>query len=128
MDKEELNKIIGEKVWKCRVELGISRSDIAKEINVSHQQFEKYEKGMNRISVGTLAKIMEYMSISPDYFFNDIEVDPYSESQRRMCREISQNFFSIENPNHRKLLMIASRMLNANDDKENSKNKRRRKK
>lgn len=111
MNKDDVNKIIGEKVWKCRIELGISRSDLAREVGVSHQQFEKYEKGLNRISVGTLAAIINYLSIDPDYFFNDMPLDPYSVAQKRMCREISKNFLSIEDPKHRKLMMIASRIL-----------------
>ncbi len=111
MEKDDLNKIIGNKVWRCRIELGISRSDLAKKVGVSHQQFEKYEKGLNRISVGTLATIMEYMAVEADYFFNDETPDPYSAAQRRMCREISNNFMSIKNPKHRKLLMMASKIL-----------------
>ncbi len=111
MDIEDFNKMIGEKVWKCRLELGIARTAVAEKIGVSHQQFEKYEKGTNRISVGTLAAIMEYFNVTPEYFFNDIAPADYSETQRRLCREISHNFLKIKNPKHVKLMLTTAKIL-----------------
>lgn len=128
MDNEKdikiLNKEIGNRVWQCRLELGISRSELARKVGVTHQQFEKYEKGSNRISVGTLAAIMEYMSIDPDYFFRDVKINPYSAAQRRMCREISNNFMSIKNPSHKKLIMMASKILSESGRKKKQQDKK----
>lgn len=115
-DIDELNKMIGAKLWEHRVELGITRSEIAAKVGVSHQQFEKYEKGLNRLSVGTFATIMKYFDLSPEVFFKDIKVRSYTAPQRRMCMELSRNFLNIKEPKHRKLLMLTSRLLREDDD------------
>lgn len=108
---DNLNKIIGDKVWKYRVEMGISRNEIAKHLGISHQQFEKYEKGLNRISAGALSVIMQYLSVRPEQFFEDLEFSKETPAQRKMCREISQNFMNIQNPRFRRLMIITSKML-----------------
>jgi len=110
-----LNRAIGDRVWKHRVETGVSRSQIAKYLNVSHQQFEKYEKGLNRISAGALSAIMEYLSISPEQFFSDLKIDGNTPAQRRMCRELSNNFMRIKEPKFKRLLTITAKVLAEKD-------------
>lgn len=129
IDIDKLNREIGHKIWECRIELGITRSQIAKIIGVSHQQFEKYEKGLNRISAGTLAAIIQHFDVTPDYFFLPSKFKKkVSDSQKRLCMELSRNFLKIEKPNHRKLLMIASRLLIEKEEMEIKKPKKQRKK
>lgn len=60
MDKEikqylaEIEKIVGERIAYARIKLGMSRKVLAAAINISEQQLAKYEKGVNRISIGRL--------------------------------------------------------------------------
>ena len=60
---------IGNRLHKRRVFLEQSRQDIGEAIGVSHQQIQKYEKGINRISASRLYACAEYMDTSLDYFF-----------------------------------------------------------
>ena len=116
MSTKDYNQEIATKLWEFRTSLGIPRSQIAKKIGVSHQQFEKYEKGINRISAGTLAEIMQYFNISPEYFFNYENDTDYNEKESRMCIEISRNFLNIKKDEHRKiLLLIAKHLANINN-------------
>ena len=54
---EKIDKIIGGRIYSLRVAQGIARKQLAKLIEVTPQQLQKYEKGTNRISVGRLVLI-----------------------------------------------------------------------
>lgn len=56
---KQISKIIREK----RIEKGLTCSDLAKAVNVSYQQMQKYETGVNRISAGNLFILAEYLKI-----------------------------------------------------------------
>lgn len=54
---------IGQQVRAHRERLGLSQQALAKELNVSFQQLQKYEKGSNRISAGRLAEIARALAV-----------------------------------------------------------------
>lgn len=82
-------------------------------VGVSQQQFEKYEKGLNRISAGMLAAIAVCFRVEPGYFFLDINtpVDKSNASHQRLALEVSRNFLNIKNPQYRKLVIMATNIL-----------------
>lgn len=51
------NKLIGQKIAMRRKLLGISQAVLGDKLGVSFQQIQKYEKGMNRVSGGSLVTI-----------------------------------------------------------------------
>lgn len=110
-DIARINQKVGQRVKERRVSLGLSRSDVAKKVGVSQQQFEKYEKGMNRISAGMLVAIALHLKIDPGYFFQDIDAADSPTANQRMALEVSRNFLNINNPKHRKLVMMTTRIL-----------------
>ena len=54
---EELNSNIGNLIKKIRKNVGLSQMKLAKKINVSYQQLQKYESGATRITVSRLVQI-----------------------------------------------------------------------
>ena len=54
---------IGESIRAHRLILGMSQSDLARQLGVSFQQVQKYEKGANRIGAGRLPQIAEIFDI-----------------------------------------------------------------
>lgn len=60
----EIDKIIGEKIYNYRAVKGLSRKQLADAIGITHQQIHKYEKGINRITVSRLNDICEYLSVN----------------------------------------------------------------
>lgn len=50
-------------VKEARIAHGLSRAGLAAKVGVSHQQFQKYENGENRISVGRLCEIAEALGM-----------------------------------------------------------------
>ncbi len=53
----------------CRLMLKLSQSQVAKELGVSFQQFQKYENGENRVSAANLNRIAKLFQVPMSYFF-----------------------------------------------------------
>ncbi|KAF8818731.1 helix-turn-helix domain-containing protein [Rickettsia endosymbiont of Cardiosporidium cionae] len=100
---QEIDKFIGEKIYSLRLAKGLSRQQLAKMIEVTHQQLQKYEKGLNRISVGRLIMISNALEEHFSHFHEGIDnmsSHPVATKHQRMCIEVSRNFMKIPNPDH----------------------------
>lgn len=62
---------IGAKVKARRLVMGLSQTDLADAIGLTFQQIQKYERGVNRISVSRLVDICKVLKVHIDYFFDD---------------------------------------------------------
>jgi len=98
-DIDHIDKHIGQKIYKLRLALGMSRQELGDAIGVTHQQCQKYEKGTNRIAAGRLALIAKVLNKDISYFFQDIEkeVTEINTHHQRMCIEVARNFMKINN-------------------------------
>lgn len=65
--KEEV--LVGKKLVEARVEKGLSRSSVASMLGISHQQMQKYEAGINRISAGKLYYLAKKLGLPITYFY-----------------------------------------------------------
>ena len=73
-DNDEIfDKIIGLQIRKIRLMRKKSQMRLAKALNVTFQQVQKYEKGKNCCSYKNLKKICEYLDISIDYFSKPLD-------------------------------------------------------
>jgi len=52
--------------------IGMSQAALAKRVDLSYQQIQKYEEGTNRISAGNLMAIAETIGVHPTYFFEGL--------------------------------------------------------
>ncbi len=66
---DDVNYTIGKKIQEIRTSSGLSRHKIAKEIGVTHQQFQKYEEGVNKISASRLFLLARALNTSVKWFF-----------------------------------------------------------
>lgn len=71
----ETDSFVAQRVRVRRTELGLSMQDLATALGVSYQQVQKYERGTNRISAGTLSAIASRLGVPVSYFFGDIGRD-----------------------------------------------------
>ena len=69
--EENFNKHLGNKLKMRRLSLGLTQTKVAKAINVTFQQIQKYEKGTNGVSSIRLLQLSNYLKVSIDYFFED---------------------------------------------------------
>jgi len=65
------NKHLGNKLKIRRLALGLTQTKVAKAINVTFQQIQKYEKGTNGVSSIRLLQLSNYLKVKIDYFFED---------------------------------------------------------
>ena len=66
-----LNKHLGNKLKLRRLALGLTQTKVAKAINVTFQQIQKYEKGTNGVSSIRLLQLANYLKVPVNYFFED---------------------------------------------------------
>lgn len=64
---------VGTRVRERRVDLGISQQRLAKEIGVTFQQVQKYERGANRIGGSRLFRIARVLTVPVAHFFEGLD-------------------------------------------------------
>ena len=69
--EDNFNKHLGNKLKLRRLALGLTQTKVAKAINVTFQQIQKYEKGTNGVSSIRLLQLSNYMKDPINYFFED---------------------------------------------------------
>jgi transcriptional regulator with XRE-family HTH domain len=67
-----IDKEIGTRVRMRRISIGMSQEKLGEMLGLTFQQVQKYEKGMNRISVGRLVDIAKILGVDIHFFFNGI--------------------------------------------------------
>ena len=65
------NRHLGSKLRIRRLALGLTQTKVAKAINVTFQQIQKYEKGTNGVSSIRLLQLSNYLKVPINYFFED---------------------------------------------------------
>jgi len=63
---------VGKKLKQKRLERGISQDDLAGSVNLTFQQVQKYEKGVNRVSASRLYDFAKFLKTDITYFFEEI--------------------------------------------------------
>ena len=67
--EDNFNKHLGNKLKLRRLALGLTQTKVAKAINVTFQQIQKYEKGTNGVSSIRLLQLSNYLKIPINYFY-----------------------------------------------------------
>jgi transcriptional regulator with XRE-family HTH domain len=86
-----IDKHVGARLRAARLEAGKSQTQVAEALGVTFQQLQKYEKGTNRMSAGTLHELSRLLDTPVQFFFDGLA-----------C--ISQTKRRIQAANQRKLL------------------------
>lgn len=67
-----IDRHVGARVRMRRLQLDMSQSTVADKLNISYQQFQKYEAGINRISASRLQQIGDILQVPPSFFFEEL--------------------------------------------------------
>ena len=73
-----IDKHVGARLRAARLESGKSQTEVADAIGITFQQVQKYEKGSNRISAGTLHELSRLFEMPVQFFFNGVDGDTVS--------------------------------------------------
>ncbi len=86
---------VGNRVRIRRTLLGMSQGKLGKEIGLTFQQIQKYERGMNRIGSSRLFELSRVLDVPVSYFFDDLPEDVELPSARKgivhQVREIRED-------------------------------------
>ncbi|HYD70991.1 helix-turn-helix transcriptional regulator [Azospirillum sp.] len=73
---------VGQRVRMRRTLLGMSQEKLGEAIGLTFQQVQKYERGSNRISAGTLFRLGQVLDVPVSFFFDSYE-DPQGKFRSR---------------------------------------------
>ena len=71
---DSTDKRVGARILARRRQLGMSQSELARRLNLSFQQIQKYERGTNRVSASTLHRIAHILDAPLAWFFETLYV------------------------------------------------------
>ena len=64
---------VGKRLRQKRLECGISQDELAASVDLTFQQIQKYERGINRISSSKLFDFAKFLRVSIQYFFEGLD-------------------------------------------------------
>lgn len=116
MEEENIkNKLIGMKLLELRKTNNFTRVKFAKLLNMSHQQLDKYEQGINKISAAKLAIIAKKFKINIDYFYEDLISNVLSKEKNKKDKDRTQillkYFFNIKKIKNKDLIIELAKQL-----------------
>jgi len=129
-----IDKEIGSRVRMRRVSIGMSQEKLGDMLGLTFQQVQKYEKGMNRISVARLVEIARILGVDIDFFFDGIKSSKgepgFSDSgapgyvadvmSTPEGLQLVRHFTGIKNPKVRKSIVQLVASLASQDEAERS--------
>jgi transcriptional regulator with XRE-family HTH domain len=65
----QIDRHVGARVRMRRLMVGLSQSKLADALEVTFQQVQKYEKGVNRIGASRLQQLAHVLEVPPSFFF-----------------------------------------------------------
>ena len=109
------NQHLGNKLKLRRLALGLTQTKVAKAINVTFQQIQKYEKGTNGVSSIRLLQLSNYLKVPINYFFEDyseylINIEKSKESHMNVNYNFLVKLFSELN-NEQKIILSKNLQL-----------------
>lgn len=61
---------VGSRIRTARKQRGFSQKTLAKSLDVTFQQLQKYENASNRISASKLYEVSKALNVDPGWFFD----------------------------------------------------------
>lgn len=68
----DIDRHVANRLRQRRKELGITQQMLARAVDLSYQQIQKYETAVNRIGAGRLFCIGQALGVRPSYFYADL--------------------------------------------------------
>lgn len=83
-EPDPVDVAVGARIRLRRNQLGISQSKLADAIGVTFQQVQKYERGANRVSASTLARMAPVLDCRISDLFGEVEGDEEAGRDREL--------------------------------------------
>ena len=76
--EDNFNKHLGSKLKLRRLALGLTQTKVAKAINVTFQQIQKYEKGYNGLSLFLMGWLAHFFNVPVSYFTDGFNFENFT--------------------------------------------------
>jgi len=80
---------VGPRIRQARREAKLTQGQLGDLIGLTFQQVQKYEKGVNRVSAGTLYEISKVLGLHISWFFDEEVVDKIGEADSAEATEFN---------------------------------------
>lgn len=107
------DRYAGIKLREVRQSKNVSQRELASRVNVTFQQIQKYEKGINRMSVGVMYDICTALEISPASFLKVCykEAKVAEKNTMPIVTEIISNIKHLSTEEQKKLLQYMQKLV-----------------
>lgn len=68
-----VDKHVGRRLKRRRTITGVAQATLAEKCNITFQQIQKYEQGLNRVSAGRLWEFSRLLDVPVTYFYEGID-------------------------------------------------------
>jgi transcriptional regulator with XRE-family HTH domain len=76
-DLDCIDRYIGGRIRKRRTILGMTQKELAEAVDLTFQQIQKYEQGVNRVGASRLYQLAHVLKVSILYFFQKDSDSPF---------------------------------------------------
>jgi transcriptional regulator with XRE-family HTH domain len=76
-----VDAIVGRRMRTRRLLLGMTQTQLARQLGVSFQQVQKYENGTNRVGAGRLVQITQVLGLALDALLQGLNTEPSKTTQ-----------------------------------------------
>ena len=110
--EENFNIHLGKKLRMRRLSLGLTQTKVARAINVTFQQIQKYEKGTNGVSSNRLMQLSNFLAVPITYFyedykdFKDVKLEVNNDNDDLNYSFLSKTFASLSKSQKEKILQV----------------------
>jgi transcriptional regulator with XRE-family HTH domain len=77
---------VGNRLRLRRTALGLSQEELGRQLNLTFQQVQKFESGMNRISASYLFELTQILRVPVSYFFENAGASERTEVPEKLQR------------------------------------------
>ena len=67
---DAVDRYVGQRIRAQRMMLGMSQTQVADRLDVTFQQIQKYERGVNRVGAGRLNQIATILGVPVTFFYD----------------------------------------------------------
>lgn len=80
----DINCIVGQRIRRLRCDRGLKTKELAKLLGISPQQISRYERGINKIDVSTVFKIINLFDFPYESLFSGPEVEDFTQTKNSL--------------------------------------------
>lgn len=86
---------VGQKIKTLRKAQGYTVFQLAKEIDISEQQLFRYERGVNRIDIDCLVRVLKVLGVNMGEFFSEVLQDDTRTDERRETKGFDDSIYTL---------------------------------